>query len=79
MKLDQILSAQPSWVLSMIQLKDGSLVMGCDSKLIQYNMWNDANVQEKEEHKDGIRDIIAMKDNVIISCSDDNTIKIWKC
>ena len=53
--------------------------MGCDSKLIQYNMWNDVNVQEKEEHKDGIRDIIAMKDNVIISCSDDNTIKIWKC
>ena len=79
LKLDQILSAQPSWVLSMIQLKDGSLVMGCDSKLIQYNMWNDVNVQEKEEHKDGIRDIIAMKDNVIISCSDDNTIKIWKC
>lgn len=69
-------------VCSIIDLKDGSILCGCESqgKLLQVDLCFCKILYTKDDaHKESIRGLMFFGENQLISCSKDHSIKIWDC
>ena len=65
-----------SWVKSLCQLSDGSIITGGDDKIIK--IWYDyKELKTFNEHKDSVKCLCNIDNKYIASGSFDNTIKIW--
>ena len=65
-----------SWVKSLCQLSDGSIITGGDDKIIK--IWlNYKELKTFNEHKDSVKCLCNIDNRYIASGSFDNTIKIW--
>ena len=67
------------YVNCFLKLKDNKTILcGCYEGFCFYDM----NTQEykitKNNHNDAKNDLLMIGDNTFISCSNDNTIKVWK-
>ena len=67
-------------VFCFIKLRDNKTILcGCsDGLLCFYDMNTEQYIKTKNNHKNYISDLLLIDDNTFLSCSGDNTIKVWK-
>jgi WD40 repeat protein len=69
---------QTEGYVSVIQLKNGKLCMGCkDNGIKIYNKNGDLKKEFKKEHNDQIISLLELDNSNIVSSSKDHTIRIW--
>lgn len=62
----------------MMMKDDKTIACGCNQgKICFYNMENQSHLIVKTEHSGGISDLLKIDDNVFLTASFDNSIKIW--
>ena len=55
------------------------ILCGCgEGTFCVYNLSKGSYEMIQSEHTDSINNIIKLDDNTIVSCSSDNTLKVWK-
>ena len=64
-----------------LKLRDNHTILcGCsDGKFCFYDMNTEEYKTTKNNHNSYISDILMIDDNTFLSCSNDKTIKLWKC
>ena len=65
---------------SVLKLKDNTTILGdCENgTLFFYDMGNEQYKITKNNHTERINALLFIDDNTFLSCSSDNTIKVWK-
>ena len=77
-EIEIILKGHLSWVCCLIELFPGCLISGGDdTEIKQWCILNQQMIQSIKGHEDGIRDVILLG-RKLITCSDDNMIKVWE-
>ena len=63
-----------------IKLRDNNTILcGCNKGIFCFYDMNTKQYKiTKNNHNDDITDLLLIDDNTFLSCSRDNTIKVWK-
>ena len=68
------------YVFCFLKLRDNKTILcGCNNGIFCfYDMNTKRSKKTKNNHNDAITDLLLIDDNTFLSCSSDNTIKVWK-
>ena len=80
MKIEKVVELQSSgYIRCIIEMNDGTVLCGCENELVHLsNDEYDVIYIKEEPHDDETSGMLMLKDDRLITCSWDNSIKVWK-